>query len=120
MNPAEVYILDKPEPFRTILLHLQVIITHTIPEAMLLYKWRLPFYYVDGTQGFVFLNQSKNYVDVGFHHGAHLTKHQEHLVSKGRKHMKSLRYFSLDDIDDIILVDLLKEAYSVRNKKYYK
>lgn len=120
MNPAEVYILNKPEPFRSMLLHVQVVIEHTIPEATLLYKWRLPFYYIHGKQGFVFLNQSKEYVDVGFYHGAHLTLHKERLVSEGRKHMKSLRYYALDDIDDTVLIEVLQEAYSFRDKKYYK
>lgn len=120
MNPAENYILEKPEPFRSMLLHLQWVIEHTVPEAVLLYKWRLPFYYLNGKQGFCYLNHTKNYVDVGFWHGAHLTKHLDKLVSEHRKHMKSLRYFSLDDIDDAILIEVLQEAYSHRNKKYYK
>ena len=120
MNPAEAYIINSEEPFKTILLQLQVLIETTIPEAQLLYKWRIPFYYLNGKQGFVFLNQTKNYVDVGFRHGAHLNLHPEHLVTDGRKHMKSLRYFTQEEIDERVLIDLLLEAYSVRNRKYYK
>ncbi|MCH9661152.1 MAG: DUF1801 domain-containing protein [Bacteroidetes bacterium] len=120
MNPAEAYIINSEEPFKTILLQLQVLIETTIPEAQLLYKWRIPFYYLNGKQGFVFLNQTKNYVDVGFWHGAHLNLHPEHLVTDGRKHMKSLRYFTQEEIDEKVLIDLLLEAYSVRNRKYYK
>ncbi len=120
MNPAEAYILEQKEPFRSILLQVQLVIEGTIPQAQLLYKWKIPFYYLDGKQGFVYLNQTKNYVDVCFWHGAHLTQHLEHLVSEGRKHMKSLRYFAMEDINEKVLVDLLLEAYSVREKKYYK
>ncbi len=120
MNPAEDYILNQKEPFKSILLRLQLIIEATIPDAQLLFKWKIPFYYLNGKQGFVFLNQTRNYVDVGFWHGTHLTKHKEHLVSENRKHMKSLRYFSEKDLNEEVLVDLLLEAYTVREKKYYK
>jgi hypothetical protein len=42
------------------------------------------------------------------------------MISEGRKHMKSLRYFNLEDIDEKNLIEVLSEAYSVRDKKYYK
>ncbi|MBT8261703.1 MAG: DUF1801 domain-containing protein [Bacteroidia bacterium] len=119
MNPAEEYILNANEPFRSILLHLQVLIESTIPELELLYKYKIPFYYLDGKKAFLYLNQTKNYVDVGFWHGAHLTRHTDKLISENRKHMKSLRYFALEDIDDSVLIEVLKEAYSVRDRKYY-
>ena len=45
MNPAEDYILKQDEPFRSILLHLQIVIETTIPEVELMYKWKVPFYY---------------------------------------------------------------------------
>ncbi|MEM9687748.1 MAG: DUF1801 domain-containing protein [Bacteroidota bacterium] len=65
MNPAEHYILDQPEPFRAILLHIQVIIEHTVPDATLQYKYHIPFYYVKGNP-FCYLNVShkKRYVGV--------------------------------------------------------
>ena len=46
MNPAENYILNQFEPFRSILLHLQVVIEHTISDVDLKYKYRIPFYYI--------------------------------------------------------------------------
>ena len=120
MNPAENYILNQPEPYRSILLHLQAIIEKAIPEAELLYKWRLPFYYLNGKQAFCYMNFSKKYVDLVFWHGAHLTRHTEHLVSEGRKHMKSLRYYTIEEIEHAILLEVLQEAYSHREKNYYK
>jgi len=120
MNPAEEYILSRPEPFKSMLLHIQVVIESTLPDLVMLYKYKIPFYYVAGKQPFCFLNQTKNYIDLGFWHGAHLTLHQDHLVSEKRKYMKSLRYFTPEDIDEVILSEVLEEAYSVRNKKYYK
>ena len=40
MKPAELYILNRPEPFRTMLMHLQILVESTIPEADLRYKWK--------------------------------------------------------------------------------
>ncbi len=120
MNPAEEYILNQPEPAKSILLHLQILIEATLPDAVMLFKYKIPFYYIDAKQPFCFLGPSKGYVDVGFWHGAHLTLHSEMLLSKGRKHIKSLRYYKPEDVNADILIDVLAEAYSVRHKKYYK
>jgi len=119
MNPAENYILDQPEPFRSMLLHLQTIIEHTIADLDLKYKYKVPFYYING-RPFCYLNRNKNYVDVGFWNAAHLTKHLEHLTVAGRKMMKSLRYISLEEIDHGILIEVLQEAYAVKDKKFWK
>ena len=120
MNPAEQYILNQPEPAKSILLHLQLIIEAEIPGAVLLYKYKVPFYYLEAKRPFCYLNHTKGYVDLGFWNAAHLTKHTSEMISEGRKHMKSLRYFKLEDIDEAILLDVLSEAYSLRDKKYYK
>ena len=65
MNPAEDYILNQPEPYRSMLMHL--LIEHTIPEAELKYKYKIPFYYIFG-KPFCYFNAShkKQFVDVGF------------------------------------------------------
>jgi hypothetical protein len=119
MNPAENYILSQPQPYRSILLHLQSVIEHTVPEVVLKYKYNLPFYYLQGTP-FCYLNQSKNYVDLGFWKAAHLTIHLEHMTTAGRKIMRTLRYTSLEEIDHTILVEVLKDAYSVKDIKFWK
>ena len=119
MNPAENYILNQPEPYRSILLHLQVIIENTIPASDLKYKYKIPFYYVEGCP-FCYLNQSKDYVDLGFWNAAHLTVNIEFMTTAKRKMMKSLSYKNLGEIDDTILVEILNDAYSVKDKKYWK
>ncbi|MFD1163867.1 DUF1801 domain-containing protein [Hwangdonia seohaensis] len=120
MNPAEVYILNQPEPFRSILMHIQVIIEHTIPNAALKYKWRIPCYYL-GETPVCYLNAShkKQFVDVGFWHSAYLSKFDEHLVSENRKVVKSLRYHTLEDIDNDIFIAILKEAEKQKGKSFY-
>ncbi len=120
MNPAEAHILKQPEPYRSIYLHLQVLIEHTLPEADLLYKWRMPCYYID-KRPMCYINQSKDYVDVGFWHSAHLSKKWDsYLVTEKRKVVKSLRYKSLEDIDDAIFISILKEVEGLKEKGFYK
>ncbi len=118
MNPAETYILKQPEPFKTLLLHLQVIVESVVPSVDLMCKYKIPFYYVEG-RPFCYLNATKEYVDVGFWNAKHLTRHTAHMTTAGRKVMKSLRYKNLEDIEETILVEVLQEAYAVRNKKFF-
>ena len=119
MNPAENYILSREEPFRSILLHLQSVIEQTVPEVDLKYKYKIPFYYLQG-KPFCYLNQSKNYVDLGFWKATHLSVHIEQMTTAGRKIMRSLRYTSLEDIDQTILVEVLKDAYAIKDEKFWK
>lgn len=120
MNPAENYILNQTEAFRNILLHLQSVIVRSIPEAQLKFKWKLPCYYVNDSP-FCYMNVSvkKGYVDLGFWRSAHLTKHADKMTMDGRKMIKSLRYTSLDEIDDTILTEILQAAYAVKDKKFW-
>lgn len=121
MKPAEAYILEQPEPFKSILLHLQIVIESNFPDASLQFKWRLPFYYLNDAP-FCYLNPSKKkgYVDVGFWVSAHLTKYNEFLISDGRKVVKSLRYFTLKDINEEILIGVLEEAHQHKGKGFWK
>lgn len=121
MNPAENYILNQPEQFRSILLHIKAVVEHTIPEASMKYKWRIPCFYIDKTP-LCYLNvaQKKGYVDVGFWNSAHLTRHLDKMVSEKRKVVKSLRYTNLEEIDNNILMEVLLEAKSLNSKGFYK
>ncbi len=81
MNPAEDYILNQLEPYRSILLHLQVVIENTIPDAELKYKYKIPFYYISN-KSLCYLNQSKDYVDLGFWKGNQIQIHHDYLVTE--------------------------------------
>jgi len=120
MNPAEEYILNQPKPYRSILMHIQAIIECTIPEVELKYKWRIPCYYL-GETPVCYLNAShkKQFVDVGFWHSAYLSKFDAYLVSDNRKVVKSVRYESLEDIDDAVFIAILKEAKKQKGKSFY-
>ena len=117
MKPAEHYILNQHEPFRAMLLHLQILIETTIPEIELKYKWKVPYYYYKG-KPFCYLNVTKGYVDIGFWASAHLTKHIELMISKDRKIVKSLRYFFLEEINEEVLIAVLKEARKFNHKGF--
>ncbi len=119
MNPAEDYIFNQPELYRSMLMHIKAVVEHTLPEAELLYKYRIPFFYLFG-KPCCYLNHSKDYVDVGFWDAAHLTLYQEHMVTEGRKMMKSLRYKTLEEINDKVLVAILKNAEAVKYEKIMK
>lgn len=121
MKPAEEYILSQPEPFRSILLHIQILIETSFPEVELQFKWKIPFYYLDN-KPFYYLNPSKKkgFVDVAFWVSAHLTKYNEYLVSENRKVVKSLRYFKLEDINEDVLLSVLDGAHQLKEKGFYK
>ncbi|WP_422860635.1 DUF1801 domain-containing protein [Flagellimonas sp. S174] len=121
MNPAEEYILSQPEPKRGILLHLKSIIEAVVPAVDMKYKWGIPCFY-NGKHPLCYLNTSskKGYVDIAFWNSVHLTKHVELMISEKRKVVKSLRYHSLEDINDEVLIEVLQEVNSLKEKGFYK
>ena len=121
MNPAENYILNKPEPYKSILIQLQVLIETNFPKVDLKYKWNMPVYYLN-SKPLCYINASskKGYVDLAFWASAHLENFDEYLISENRKVVKSLRYKSVNDIDHKILVAILKEAVQKKDKGFYK
>ena len=111
MNPAENYIVNQPEPYRAILLHLQIVIETTIPDLKMLYKYKIPFYYIN-KKPFCYLNAShkKQFVDLGFWKGNQIQIHEDYLVTENRKKMVSLRYKAVGDINDMVLREVLLKA----------
>lgn len=113
MKPAEAYILNKEEPFKTILLQVQQLIELHFPESVLKFKWKIPFYYLND-KPFCYLNASikKGYVDVAFYANGNYKNYNEILISESRKKVKSLRYFKFEDIDSTILIQILNQVSS--------
>ncbi|WP_339626845.1 DUF1801 domain-containing protein [uncultured Winogradskyella sp.] len=112
MHPAETYILKQDEPFKSVLLQLQSIIEAVVPEAELLFKWRVPFYYCNGMP-LCYLNQSKDYVDLAFWHFDRMDTYTTHFVAANRKSVRSLRYTSVDDINDEVVVYVLQKQLEI-------
>lgn len=121
MKPAENYILNLSEPFKSIVLHLQLIVEQNFPDAVLKFKWKIPFYYL-GNNPLCYFNPSlkKGYVDVGFYTTETFDKYNEFVISEGRKKVKSLRYFSVDEIDSIILIYVLTTAKNKKDKGFWR
>lgn len=120
MKPAEEYLLKQEEPYQSILLHLQLLIENEFPEAVLKYKWKIPVYYLNEKQ-LCYLNASakKGYVDAGFWVSNNLKGFDTYLVSEGRKVVKSLRYFKVEDIDVEILIAVLNAVVKMKQKEFY-
>ena len=112
MKPTALYILQQPEKYRDILLNIITVVEHTLPEVTLEYKWGIPYFYYK-KKPFCYLNASHRheFVDVGFANGFQLKCNQELLIAdKGRNTIKSLRYLSIEKIDNAVLVAVIEEA----------
>ncbi len=121
MNPAEEYILSQPEPKRSILLHLKAVIEAVLPEATMKCKWGIPCFYVEKYPICYFTAPSKkDYVDIAFWTSAHLSKHIERMITEKRKVVKSLRYTTLEEIDDTVLTEVLEEVNTNKEKGFWK
>ncbi len=121
MKPTEAYILKQPEPFKSILLHLQVLIENNFQDLELKYKWKIPVYYINGYQ-LCYINASykKGFVDVGFWAKGILQEYDAYLVSEGRTVVKSLRYTSVEEINEEILLQVIKEVAKHNHKGFWK
>ena len=111
MKPEDLYIVNQPQKYRDMLLHIIAVIEQTLPDVVLEFKWKIPFFYLNNKQ-FCFLNVSHKgkYVDVAFNKGFQLKNNLEFLNGDKRNTYKSLRYFSLETIDNTVLISVIQEA----------
>ncbi len=111
MKITDEYIYRQPEKYQAILMHLISVFEQEIPELKLLFKWGMPYFYYN-KRPFCYLvpNHKKGFVDAGFSRGYKLKRNQDCLIGEKRNTMKSLRYYDLEEIDNTILVDVIKEA----------
>ena len=114
MRLTDEYIFRQPEKYQSILLHLISVYEREIPELELLFKWGIPYFYFR-KKPFCYLapNNKKGFVDAGFARGFQLKRNQEYLVDEKRNTVKSLRYYSLETINNEILVDVIQETLSL-------
>ncbi|AWM15173.1 2-dehydro-3-deoxyphosphooctonate aldolase [Flavobacterium sediminis] len=114
MKVVDEYILRQPELYREMLLHVIAVIAHDLPEAELLFKWGIPYFYYK-KKPFYYLapNHKKKFLDVGFAKGFELKENQEFLIGEKRNTVKSLRYYALEEIDNQVLIAVIKEALTL-------
>ena len=113
MKPAEQYILQQPEPFRAMLLQSQVLVTQTLPQATLHFKWSLPMYFVEKAP-ICYFNMTKGYFDLCFWVREPWKVHLDVLISENRKFVKSLRYYHPDEMNANHIIDCVNEAFRTR------
>ena len=111
MKPTEAYILKQPEIYQAMMLHVISVVEQELDASELLFKWGIPYLYYK-KKPFCYLapNRKKGFLDVGFAKGFQLKRNQETLVDEKRNTVKSLRYFSIEEIDNTVLIDVISEA----------
>jgi hypothetical protein len=111
MKPTEAYILRQPEQYQAMMLHVLAVVEQELSQSELLFKWGIPYVYYK-KKPFCYLapNHKKGFLDVGFAKGFELKRNQEVLVDEKRNTVKSLRYFSIEEIDNAVLIDVISEA----------
>ena len=65
-----------------------------------------------------YLNQSKDYVDLAFWHGEKIKKFNMHFVTEKRKSVSSLRYKSVEDIDETIIIYVLEQQLKINTNPF--
>lgn len=62
----------------------------------------------------------ENYVDVGFWAKKNLENYSVFLVSEGRAVVKSLRYYSIEDVNEEILLQILEGVNKHKSKGFWR
>lgn len=111
MRLIDEYVLKQPEKYQSIVLYLISVFEREIPELKLMFKWGIPYFYYHKRPFCYFApNHKKGFVDAGFARGFQLKQNQQYLIGENRNTIKSLRYFSLEEIDTSVLIEVIREA----------
>ena len=112
MNPAEQHILNQREPYQSLMLYIRSVIKRTLPEVEEKYSYRIPFYnYAKKPMLYLNVLKGTNFVDVAFVQGILLEENYPQLKdNNNRKQVRSLQVKSLEDFDELLFVQLLKDA----------
>lgn len=62
---------------------------------------------------YVFLNHSKDYVDLAFWHFEKMDQYTNYFVDTNRKSVRSLRYKSVDDIHGEVVVYVIQKQLEI-------
>ncbi len=112
MNPAEQHIFNQKEPYQSNMLYVRRVILKTLPEGVEKYNYKVP-YYLHNNKPICYLNILKdtNYVDVAFIQGILLERNYSILKDDNeRKEVRSIQVKKLEDFDELLFVELLKDA----------
>jgi hypothetical protein len=124
MKPVEEYLFNQREPYQSIMLYVRSVILKTLPNVEEKYNYGIPFYH-HNKKPLCYLNILKdtNFVDVAFVQGIFFEdKFSELKNYNKRKQVRSLQIQSLEEFDELLFVDILKEASTLldKNRKAWK
>ena len=112
MNSIDEYLYSQKEPFQSIMLSIRGIIIKTLPQVEESFSYRIPFFLIN-KKPMLYLNILKgtNYVDVAFVQGIILEDKYPQLQDyNNRKQVRSIQIKSLEDFDEFMFTQLLKDA----------
>jgi len=118
LNPTETYLLNQREPYQYLMLYVRSVIFKTLPNIVEKYNYGIPFYH-HNKKPMCYLNILKgtNFVDVAFVQGVFLEANFPELKDYNkRKQVRSLQIKSLEDFDELLFVEILKEAAKFLDK----
>ena len=118
MNPIENHIFNQAEPYQSIMLYVRSVIKKTLPTIEEKYSYKLPFYHYN-KKPLMYLNVLKgtNYVDVVFMDGKMLEEKYPQLKNDNkRKRVRSIQVKSLEYFDELLFVEILKNASELIDK----
>ena len=112
MNPIDEYFYNQKEPYQSIMLYIQSVIVKTLPTIEEKFSYRIPFFNIH-KKPMVYINILKgtNFVDVAFVQGILLEENFSQLKNhNNRKQVRSLQVESIEDFDEQMFIQLLKDA----------
>ncbi len=120
MNPIDQFFYNQIEPYQSIMLYLRSVILKVVPQIEEKYSYKIPFFCIN-KKPVLYLNVLKgtDFVDVAIVHGIILEEKYPQLKNhNNRKQVRSLQVKSLENFDELMFSQLLKDAViSVENSK---
>ncbi len=118
MNPAESYILKHPEPYKSIMTYVRFLILTNLDHIEEKFNYGVPFYHYKKWP-LVYLNvpKGRSFVDVAFVKGIELEERFPQLKDfNDRKYVRSFQVQNLEDMDEGVLISVLKAAAEIIDK----
>lgn len=112
MKSIDDYIYAQVEPYQSIMIYVRSIISKALPEVEEKYSYKIPFF-MWKKKPMIYFNVLKgtNFVDVAFVQGILLEHNYPQLKNyNNRKQVRSLQIKAIEEIDELMLVQLVKDA----------
>ena len=95
---VQQFILNQPEPIQQIMVILRSWIRDLGPHTQEKISYKIPYFYFYGH--LCYLNPLKEGVDLSFTKGYELEDEHKLLEFRGRKHIKSITFFSVAEVEE--------------------